>query len=88
MTDVTEDQDQAEAELSAADEQLVREHTERARAGGLKLCRTPPPRRDRPRRHQRRPRRQAVAAATRSPRRSLEPQLADIPEWTPARRLG
>ena len=37
MTDVTTDQDQAELELSAADEQLVRELTERARAGGLKL---------------------------------------------------
>ena len=37
MTDVTTDQDQAELELSAADEQLVRELTERARTGGLKL---------------------------------------------------
>jgi putative transposase len=37
MTDVTEDRDQAGAELSAADEQLLRELTERARAGGLKL---------------------------------------------------
>src|ERR1700748_3093953 len=37
MTDVTTDQDQAQLELSAADEQLVRELTERARAGGLKL---------------------------------------------------
>ena len=37
MTDVTKDQDQAELELSAADEQLVRELTERARAGGLRL---------------------------------------------------
>ena len=37
MTDVTEDRDQAEAELSAADEQVLRELTERARAGGLKL---------------------------------------------------
>ena len=37
MTDVTTDQDQAGLELSAADEQLVRELTERARGGGLKL---------------------------------------------------
>ena len=37
MTDVTTDQDQAGLELSAADEQLVRELTDRARAGGLKL---------------------------------------------------
>ncbi len=37
MTDVTESRDQAGAELSAADEQLLRELTERARAGGLKL---------------------------------------------------
>src|SRR5690348_17228661 len=37
MTDVTTDQDQAQVELSAADEQLLRELTERARAGGLKL---------------------------------------------------
>ena len=37
MTDVTRDCDQADAELSAADEQLLRELTERARAGGLKL---------------------------------------------------
>jgi putative transposase len=37
MTDVTTDEDQAQLELSAADEQLVRELTERARAGGLKL---------------------------------------------------
>src|SRR5436305_10848352 len=37
MTDVTTDQDQAQLKLSAADEQLVRELTERARAGGLKL---------------------------------------------------
>jgi putative transposase len=37
MTDVTEDRDQAGAELSAADEQVLRELTERARAGGLKL---------------------------------------------------
>ncbi len=37
MTDVTQDQGQAGAELSAADEQLLRELTERARAGGLKL---------------------------------------------------
>src|SRR5271166_3675029 len=35
MTDVTEDRDQAEAELSAADEQVLRELTERARTGGL-----------------------------------------------------
>src|SRR5580692_2892039 len=35
MTDVTEDRDQAGAELSAADEQVLRELTERARAGGL-----------------------------------------------------
>jgi hypothetical protein len=37
VTDVTEDRDQAGAELSAADEQVLRELTERARAGGLKL---------------------------------------------------
>ena len=37
MTDVTRDCDQADAELSAADEQLLRELTERARAGELKL---------------------------------------------------
>ena len=37
MTDVTEDRDQDRAELSAADEQVLRELTERARAGGLKL---------------------------------------------------
>src|ERR1700724_610941 len=37
MTDVTEDRDQAGAELCAADEQVLRELTERARAGGLKL---------------------------------------------------
>ena len=37
MTDVTQNQDQAEAELSAADEQVLRELTERARTGGLKL---------------------------------------------------
>jgi putative transposase len=34
MTDVTQDRDQAGAELSAADEQVLRE---RARSGGLKL---------------------------------------------------
>src|SRR3984957_15599433 len=37
MTDVTENQGRAGAELSAADEQVLRELTERARAGGLKL---------------------------------------------------
>jgi Transposase, Mutator family len=37
MTDVTEDQDRAGRELPAADEQLVRELTGRARAGGLRL---------------------------------------------------
>ena len=37
MTDVTEDRGQAEAELSAADEQVLRELTERARTGGLRL---------------------------------------------------
>ena len=37
MTDVTEDRGQAGAELSAADEQVLRELTERARVGGLKL---------------------------------------------------
>ncbi len=37
MTDVTEDRDLAGAELSAAYEQVLRELTERARAGGLKL---------------------------------------------------
>jgi putative transposase len=37
MTDVTQDRDQDGTELSAADEQLLRELTERARTGGLKL---------------------------------------------------
>jgi putative transposase len=37
MADVTEDRDQAGPGLSAADAQLLRELTERARAGGLKL---------------------------------------------------
>ena len=37
MTDVTTGQGQEPAGLSAADEQLLRELTERARAGGLKL---------------------------------------------------
>jgi hypothetical protein len=37
VTDVTTGQGQDEARLSAADEQLLRELTERARAGGLKL---------------------------------------------------
>ena len=37
MTDVTQNQDRAETELSAADEQVLRELTERARTGGLKL---------------------------------------------------
>ena len=37
MTDVTENRDRAEAELAAADEQVLRELTERARTGGLKL---------------------------------------------------
>ena len=37
MTDVTQDQGQAGAELSAADEQVLRELTGRARTGGLKL---------------------------------------------------
>ncbi len=37
MTDVTEDRGQAASELSAADEQVLRELTERARTGGLKL---------------------------------------------------
>src|SRR5499433_2493485 len=37
MTDVTEDRDQDGAGLSAADEQLLRELSERARTGGLKL---------------------------------------------------
>ena len=37
MTDVTENRGQAETELSAADEQLLRELTERARTGGLRL---------------------------------------------------
>src|SRR2546421_1166641 len=37
MTDVTTDQVRDEMELSAADEQLVRELTERARTGGLKV---------------------------------------------------
>ena len=34
MTDVTEDRGQAEAELSAADEQVLRELTERAGRAG------------------------------------------------------
>jgi putative transposase len=38
VTDVTEDRGYAEAELSAADEQVLRELTARARAGGLKLA--------------------------------------------------
>src|SRR5437868_14053282 len=37
MTDVTVDRDQAGPELSAADEEVLRELTERARGGGLKL---------------------------------------------------
>jgi putative transposase len=37
VTDVTISQDQEQPELSAADEQLLRELTERARTGGLKL---------------------------------------------------
>jgi putative transposase len=37
MTDVTEDRGQGGAELSAADELLLRELTERARSNGLKL---------------------------------------------------
>jgi putative transposase len=37
VADVTAGQDQGGPELSAADEQLLRELTERARAGGLKL---------------------------------------------------
>jgi transposase-like protein len=37
MTDVTNETTGAEPELSAADEQLLRELTERARAGGLRL---------------------------------------------------
>lgn len=37
MTDVTTSQGQESAALSAADEQVLRELTERARAGGLKL---------------------------------------------------
>src|SRR5260370_38795008 len=37
MTDVTEDRDHGEPGLSAADEQLLRELSERARTGGLKL---------------------------------------------------
>jgi len=37
MTDVAEERDLAGAELSAADEQVLRELTERARTGGLKL---------------------------------------------------
>jgi hypothetical protein len=35
MTDVTKHQDQGSPELSAADEQVLRELTEWARAGGL-----------------------------------------------------
>ena len=37
MTDVTTSRDEDGAGLSAADEQLLRELTERARTGGLKL---------------------------------------------------
>jgi len=37
MTDVTEDRPQDEPQLSAADEQVLRELTERARTGGLTL---------------------------------------------------
>ena len=37
MTDVTTSRDEDGAELSSADEQLLRELTERARTGGLKL---------------------------------------------------
>jgi putative transposase len=37
VTDVTTGLDRAGAELSAADEQVLRELTERARTGGLKL---------------------------------------------------
>jgi hypothetical protein len=37
VTDVTNGQNQDEAQLSAADEQVLRELTERARAGGPKL---------------------------------------------------
>jgi putative transposase len=37
VTDVTNSENQDRAELSAADEQLLRELTERARTGGLKL---------------------------------------------------
>ena len=37
MTDVTTSQGQEPAELSVADEQVLRELTERARGGGLKL---------------------------------------------------
>ena len=37
VTDVTSSQDQEQPELSAADEQLLHELTERARTGGLKL---------------------------------------------------
>ena len=37
MTDVTTGQDQEQPDLSAADEQVLRELTERARTGGLKL---------------------------------------------------
>ena len=37
MTDLSEGRGQEQAELSPADEQVLRELTERARAGGLKL---------------------------------------------------
>ena len=37
MTDVTTAENQGAAELPAADEQVLRELTERARAGGLQL---------------------------------------------------
>jgi len=37
VTDVTKSQDREQPELSAADEQVLRELTERAREGGLRL---------------------------------------------------
>ena len=37
MTDVTTSESRGQAELPAADEQVLRELTERARAGGLRL---------------------------------------------------
>jgi hypothetical protein len=46
VTGVTEDRDQAGAELSAADEQVLRELTERARTGGRRRRAAGPPDQD------------------------------------------